>query len=244
MLILLKQRKRVLYVLVFTFAVCIGAKNLSAGIIGALGPLRAIANEKFEVDFFLQAKPSFVGSAIELINIDMIKSQVNGSPLDPNLVRFDASTRDHDFASWQAGSQFGASDIPNYVTLAVADPMDPNDVYVMTSAPFLVGTFTVDYSTLGLSLGDSVTLDITGVDDMGSKTTSVWVTSINDFEDPDFSTTLGPAARTFTLSSGPPPPPPPVPEPGSFMIALCGVLVLSRMRRRRTRSVASSLQSI
>ncbi|MEL6105727.1 MAG: PEP-CTERM sorting domain-containing protein [Planctomycetota bacterium] len=180
-----------------------------------------------------------VGDDLEFINIDMINSNVNGTPLDPNRVQFQASTVDHDFAEWQGTEQFGATaGFENEISLdAFAGIGTP---YTLTPAAFLVGTFTVDYSGLGLVNGDQVTLDITGVDmGLGSRSTSVAIfdpsTFVSVLVDPDFSTSAGPGARIFTLSSGPPPPPPPpvVPEPSSFAIALSGILLLSARRRQR-----------
>ena len=233
-------RQRALATL-FGLFVCVLSTNASAGIFGSLGTLRELANEKFEADFFLQAMTDSIGDDLEFINIDMINSNVSGTPLDPTRVEFHASTRDHDFVTWQAGAQFGdmGFGFESVVSLAI---FDTSQAYTLPTSPFLVGTFTVDYSGLGLTIGDSVTLDITGVDDgTGSRTTSVAVTKdrgllteVTEFIDPTFSSSNGPGARTFTLSSGPPPPPPPaVPEPTSLLITLSGLLAASRIRRRR-----------
>ncbi|MEO1527559.1 MAG: PEP-CTERM sorting domain-containing protein [Planctomycetota bacterium] len=236
---LINGRRHAFAFVILTIVSCTFACDASAGIIGYLGGIRALADQKFETDFFLQATPDSVGKDLDLINIDMINSDVNGTALDPALVQFQASTVDHDFLEWQRGQQFNTTfGFETEISLVAFDLMTSATPYRLTANPFLVGTFTVDYSSLGLVNGDQVTLDITGVDmGFGSRSTSVAIFNpgslFSELVDPDFSSSAGTGAQTFTLTSGPPPPPPVVPEPSSLAVTLAGLLALTRLRRRR-----------
>ncbi|QDV47330.1 hypothetical protein Enr13x_72390 [Stieleria neptunia] len=235
--------------------------HCQAGVLGGLRNIRQLAGEdKFEVDFFIAADSSglnTVGLDLDLVELDIFNSTVNSTALagvaplagDPNAYSRVTLGLTAPFDAWLDGSdqqRFGPvtrSD-PARAVWSAFDTGSPR--YPMTnSAPFQFGTFTFDYSGLGLGIGDSITLDITGkVDpnDNSLRTSSAAVFPIGgDSKVLNFEFgTVGESSLTFTLTSGsggggggsggv-------VPEPGSGL-TLLGLVGLSwtTLRRRKPR---------
>lgn len=205
--------------------------NAKAEIIGFLDGVRDVGGERFQSDFFLAGTAGRIGDDIELITLDVINSEINGSALaDFSRVRFDASPT---FVPWQAGEQFGVT--PGFESQILLDAFAPGAV-VFTLAdtnPFRIGTFTFDYSNLGLHPGETITLDIVGVSDgSATLTTSVAVrdnpSGATELLNPNFSTGLGSGQVAFTVSA--------IPEPTGAMMCLMTTFALGLARRRRRRA--------
>ncbi|MEO1525857.1 MAG: hypothetical protein AAFX06_10495 [Planctomycetota bacterium] len=211
----------------FLACISLGAGIASAEIVGFLDGARAIGGERFESDLFLAATAGRIGDDIELISLDIINSTIEGSPLtDFGRVQFDAAPT---FAPWQASEQFGTT--PGFESQILLDGFAPGAVVftLANTSPFRIGTFTFDYSNLGLQEGDSITLDIVGVSDGTSTlTTSVAVrdnpSGATELINPDFSTPSGSGQVNFIVTA--------IPEPGPTM-AIFLIAVASTLQRRR-----------
>lgn len=231
-----------------------------AGLLGGLGTVRNFALEnKFEVDFFIAADDSginTVGLDLEVVVFDIFNSTVNSNPLGGVAPLFGHPTPysrvsflpTPSFATWYDGSveqQFGDTTGGNPSRAGYSAFISGISGYTMTDKdPFHFGTFTFDYSNLGLGKDDSITLDISGVPDPFDSTllttgASVFPVAGNakniDFE---FGTGIGPSSQTLVLGSGGGGGGggPVVPEPGSGVICLgLAFLSLTRFRRRSAR---------
>lgn len=211
--------------------------GIQAGLIGGLGPVRELANNTFEVDFFVAAMADIVGDQLDFINLDVVNTSVNSVPVtDFDRVEFSAVG---EFAPWQGTEQFGQT--VGFESVVSLDAFTPGATSVTfnDTTPTQVGTFLFDYSGLGLGVGDQVTLDISGANDGTlTRTTSGAVfdtmTLISELQDFDFSTSLGPDSRTFTIMNGGGGGV--IPEPNAIMLVLLSGATLS-LRRSRRRSI-------
>ena len=225
--------------LVFAFFLA-GMQTCPAAVVAFLTTSRAISGERFETDLMFAAdprdplipgEPGVIGDQIEWINLDIFNSLVNAAPLtDFGRVRFDSAPR---FADWQDGQQFGLT--PSFESVVVLDSFASSPVSPFTIVdidPFIIGTFTFDYSGLGLQPGDKITLDLSGRNDGSStKTTSIAIrsasTSTTALFDPDFTSSFGSEITVFQIPTA-------IPEPGAAVVlGLLSASVLIRRRRRR-----------
>ena len=202
-----------------------GAKA-RAEFIGYLNAIRPLAGQEFETDFFLVPDASQVGGEIEFISLDILESNLNGVALaDYGRVQFNASAP---FAAWQDETLFGLN--AGFESQLVLDGFNVGATpYSITNVdPILIGTFSFDYSGLGFDTGDTVTLDVVGVDDgSGTYTTNLAARAsgdlISEVVNPNFATPTGPSFRTLTIGA--------VPEPGSGILVLFATGVFVTLRR-------------
>ncbi len=212
------------------------ANTAKAGIVGSLSaPVIDDVAKTIMVDVSFAFTPDLVGGDIEFIQLDAINSDVNGSPLtDFSLLTL---TPVGPFVDWFDGTQFGA--IPGFESIVILDAFSSLTSFPFTipsTAPITVGKLTFDYSTLGLPPGDEVTIDITGMFDGFSNSTTLAVLPPGGFF-PDFiDPTFAPGSQTVVIPGDPPPPQPNViPEPGIGVIfAALGITCLARRRRRKS----------
>ena len=238
--------------------IAIGQTPCAAGLLGGLKNVRDLAPEsKFEVDFFIAANSggdvNTIGLDLELVEFDIINSKVNSgflSSVVPLAGQVNPNSRVSFLPSVPFASWFDGSDIQRFGNTSGTSPSravfdayvgGTSGVNLPDATEFLFGTFTVDYSGLGLEVGDSVTLDVSGVDDTNDpdgllKTTAASVFPVmGDAKLINFEFGLiGESMITFTLTSsggggGV------IPEPGSGLIFL-GLAGLSWTTRRRRRS--------
>lgn len=201
-----------------------------AAVIGYLDGPRAVGATQFETDFFLEVTPDSVGGEIELINLDIINSTINGAAVsDFTRVVFTPSTT---FGPWQAGSQFGSAvGFESRVVLDGFAGVGAIPFPLADTNPIRVGQLRFDFAGLGLQSGDSITLDIVGTNDgSGVLTTAVAVREPGAFlttlENPDFGTASGPGQVTFSITA--------VPE-ANGVLALALLFFTKRVGRRKKR---------
>ena len=221
-----------LCIVVFGCICFAGAQPCAAAMVAFLTDSRAATGERFEADLLLAGKPDMIGDEVELINLDIFNSLVNATPLtDFGRVRFDSEPR---FAPWQDGQQFGVT--PDFESVIVLDAFAsvPVSTYpIVDTNPFLVGTFTFDYSGLGLKEGDTITLDLSGREDgTPTRTTSIAIraqsTSTTVLCDPDFSSSFGSERSIFRIPTA-------IPEPNAATIlALLSLGIFTRRRSKRS----------
>ena len=179
---------------------------------------------RFEVDLQLEFSADWVGGEIEFLNLDVVNSNVNGTPIDLfNVIEFEARLP---FDSWQIESRFGANPgvFRSQMLLDSFAGATSTPFLITDTEPVKVGTFTMNYVSLAALPGDDVTLDVIGVDDGSpTKTTSLAMVapgaSVPSFVDPVFE----PGARTVTVVA--------VPEPS--VIAVVAVACAALLCRRR-----------
>lgn len=183
-------------------------------------PLQA----KFEVDLQLQFSPDLVGGEVELLNLDVINSRVNGTPFTFfNLVKFQASLP---FDAWAVDTEFGSdTGFESQMIINAFGNTSSMPFAIADTDPVSIGTFTFNYGPLGLQPGDQITLDVTGIDEGNvSRTTSVAITEPGMTVPRLFNPIFSPGLRTVTISA--------VPEPGSLALVLFASLGLIRPRHR------------
>jgi hypothetical protein len=217
-----------------------GIAPCDAAIIAYLSESRAISGEKFESDLLMAGTSDGIGDIVEFIDLDVIKSTVNSSQLtDFTKIRFDASPR---FAPWQDGQQFGSTPgFESRISLESFGPVGATPYPIVDTNPFQIGTITFDYSGIGLQVGDSITLDLLGVDDgTGIQTTSVAIrpagSLLTTLVNPDFTSSAGSERNTFTIPTA-------IPEPGlsAFLSFTFAMFFAGRRSRRPPRRLGSQL---
>lgn len=211
-------------ILIFIANGC-GVAKTSAEIFASLGPARDLGGERFEADFFFAASSDRIGDRIELLNFDIFNSTINDTPLaDYTRMSLELAPG---FENWQGDQRFGQSSgfFASVVTLTGFGG-DAEPYTLVDSNEFRVSTFVFDYSGLGLQVGDSVTLDLSGRPDGSDTLTSA--IGINSAEtgqtenlDLTFTTNDGVSSSqtTFTIATA-------IPEPASTLVlALAGACI-------------------
>ena len=197
----------------------------SAAVIASLTtPRETPLSRRFEADLQLQFSADLIGGDFEFLNLDIVNSSINGTPLGVfSFVEFEAAIP---FDDWQDDTSFGVN--PGFESQMMLDAYAN-----ATSAPFsipdtnpiTVGTFTVSYGSLGLVPGDTLTLDIVGVDDgSASMTTSLAIVEPGMIVPTLVNPTFQPGARTITVAA--------IPEPSASVVCLFGFFVLLYRGRR------------
>jgi hypothetical protein len=204
-----------------------------AAIVMGFSESRSLAGEQFETDLVLSATTDQIGDEIEGINLDIVQSTINGQPLTEfGRVRFDATPT---FAPWFDGAQFGEISGGESQLLLNTFATDAAEPFPITDTdPFLVGTFRFDYSGLGLTAGDTATLNLLGEDDgSGTRTTSILLRrngeTTSQFVNPAFNLPGGSESRSFMITA--------IPEPDALFLILVGIGVCRLPRRSHHRAI-------
>lgn len=229
--------------------------NCDAGLMGGLTNLTNLASEqKFTVDFEIAAfdGPNFntIGSKLDYVELDIVGSKVNSTPLGATSLgatypysRVDFSPTGV-FSSWDEDADTQNFDtLTDFESRVVFEGFGPPGAmpYEMpNTAPFVFGTFTFDYS--GLNVGDVIRLDIRGNLPPGQTiyTTSGVVSSATSGATQAVNFhfgTLGESFVEFTVTSGGGGTV--IPEPGSGLIflSLAGMTLATFHRHRTQRDV-------
>lgn len=201
-------------------------RRCNAEMVAYLSDARAVSSHQFASDLVFRATADHIGDELEFVEIDLSLSTVSETSLTNfSLVQFDAA---FPFSEWQATS-FGQN--PDSPSRLVMEPFSPpgTDVFsIVDTNPFLIGTLTFDFSSLALSDGDTVRLDITGIDDGTEvRTTAVSLRSAGESTllDLTYTDPNGGPTTSYTITS--------IPEPGVLSIGLFfSTGVLLRRRRR------------
>lgn len=130
-------------------------------VIGSLGEIRVTGAASFERDLSFRVTGDLVGGELELVNLDIVNSTINGQPLsDFSLVQFNPAPT---FVPWQAGQRVG---LESQMSLDAFASVGAVPFPLQSPDAFFAGTFQVDLSPSGLSPGEAMTLNTLGVDDL------------------------------------------------------------------------------